>query len=103
MQAEPDCINSIDASMMNGMTTAKIAVSVPQEVLRRARRAVRRGRAPSMSAYVAAALEQKTKLDDLEELLAEMLSETGGPLTATERRVADRTILRRRRRSSRAR
>jgi hypothetical protein len=56
-----------------------------------------------MSAYVAAALEQKTKLDDLEELLAEMLSETGGPLTATERRVADRTILGRRRRSSRAR
>jgi Arc/MetJ-type ribon-helix-helix transcriptional regulator len=85
------------------MTTAKIAVSVPQEVLRRARRAVRRGLAPSMSAYVAAALEQKTKLDDLEELLAEMLAESGGSLTATERRGADRTIFGRRQRPSRAR
>ncbi len=56
-----------------------------------------------MSAYVAAALEQKTKLDDLEELLAEMLSETGGPLTAKERRVADQTILARRQRSPHAR
>ena len=89
--------------MINGMTTAKIAVSVPQEVLRRARLAVRRGRAPSMSAFVVAALERKTKLDDLEERLAEMLSESGGRLTAKERSVADRTILRRRERSSRGR
>ena len=88
---------------MNGMTTAKIAVSVPQEVLRRARHAIRRGRAPSMSAYVAAALEQKTKLDDLEELLAEMLAQSGGPLTQAERRVADRVLLVRRKRSSRPR
>jgi len=56
-----------------------------------------------MSAYVAAALEQKTKLDDLEELLAEMLSESSGRLTAKERRVADRTILSRRERSWRGR
>jgi Arc/MetJ-type ribon-helix-helix transcriptional regulator len=85
------------------MTTAKIAVSLPEEVLRRARRAIRRGRAPSMSAYVAAALEQKSKLDDLEDLLAEMLSETGGPLTAKERRIADRTLFGKRVGSSRAR
>ena len=89
--------------MINGMTTAKIAVSLPEEVLRRAQRAVRRGRAPSMSAYVAEALEQRSKLDDLEELLDEMLEETGGPLTAKERQFADRVLLRKRRRSRRAR
>ena len=88
--------------MIAGMTTAKIAVSLPEEVLRRAQRAVRRGRAPSMSAYVAEALEQKSKGDDLEELLDEMLEETGGPLTAKERQWADR-VLRKRPRSRRAR
>jgi Arc/MetJ-type ribon-helix-helix transcriptional regulator len=78
--------------MINGMTTAKIAVSLPKGILEGARRAVRRGRAPSMSAYVASALEKQAKLDDLDELLDEMLLETGGPLTARERRRADRAL-----------
>src|SRR5687768_16698747 len=43
-----------------GMTsTLKIAVSLPRQVAERARRAVRRGHAASVSAYVAAALEEK--------------------------------------------
>lgn len=42
-----------------------------------------------MSAYVAAALAEKAKLDDLADLLQEMLAETGGPMTASERRDAD--------------
>lgn len=71
---------------------AKIAVSLPLCVAERARRAVRQGRAPSVSAYVAAALEEKTKLDDLSALLDEMLAESGGPLTAAERRAADRAL-----------
>jgi Arc/MetJ-type ribon-helix-helix transcriptional regulator len=74
------------------MTKAKIAVSVSPEVLKRARRAVKRGRAASMSAYVAAALEQKAKLDELDDLLDEMLAESGGPLTAAERRHADQVL-----------
>jgi Arc/MetJ-type ribon-helix-helix transcriptional regulator len=68
--------------------TEKIAVSLPKEVAERARRAVRRGHAASVSAYVAAALEEKVKLDDLSTLLLEMLEESGGPLTAAERRAA---------------
>jgi hypothetical protein len=36
-----------------------------------------------------AALADKAKLDDLTELLDQMLGETGGPLTASERRAAD--------------
>jgi hypothetical protein len=42
-----------------------------------------------VSAYVAAALEAKAKLDEVEDLLREMLAETGGPLTPAERRAAD--------------
>lgn len=45
-----------------------------------------------MSAYVAEALEEKSKLDDLASLLDEMLGETGGPLAAVERARADRAL-----------
>jgi Arc/MetJ-type ribon-helix-helix transcriptional regulator len=73
-------------------TTYKIAVSLPTEVADRARRAVKRGSAASLSGYVASALEEKLKMDDLSSLLAEMLEESGGPLTAAERRAADRAL-----------
>lgn len=74
------------------MTTEKIAVSLPKNIAARARRAVRAGHAKSVSAYVAAALEEKTKLDELSALLDEMLAETGGPMTVAERREADRLL-----------
>ncbi|HHH11258.1 MAG TPA: toxin-antitoxin system antitoxin subunit [Sorangium sp.] len=74
------------------MTTAKIAVSLPFGLLTRVRRAVARGEAASVSAYVAAALTHKTKLDDLSQLLGEMLNETGGALTDDERRQADKKL-----------
>ena len=70
----------------------KIAVSLPAHVADRTRRAVRKGHAPSVSAYVAAALEEKVKLDELSVLLTEMLAESGGPLTPAERRAADRAL-----------
>ena len=78
--------------MINSMTTSKIAVSLPSELVEQARRAVAEGRAPSVSAYVARALEEQTKLDDLTSLLEEMLAETGGPLTAAERSSADEAL-----------
>ena len=78
--------------MMGGMTAVKIAVSLPEPLVRRARAAVRSGGAASVSAYVAAALEEKAKLDDLAAMLEEMLADTGGPLTAPERRAADRAL-----------
>lgn len=70
-------------------TTDKIAVSLPKGLATRARRAARQGRAPSVSAYVASALEEKVKLDELAALLDEMLAESGGPLSPAERRAAD--------------
>ena len=74
------------------MTMQKIAVSLPRPLLASARRAVREGRAGNVSAYVASALEEKTKLDELALLLDEMLAESGGPLTPAERRWADRAF-----------
>lgn len=80
------------AGMISGMTTTKIAVSLPAELVEQAQRAVAEGRANSVSAYVADALEEKAKLDDLASLLDEMLAETGGPLSAKERKAADRAL-----------
>jgi hypothetical protein len=70
----------------------KIAVSLPWRAAESARRAVRQGRAASVSAYVAVAIEEKAKLDDLATLLDEMLAASGGPLTAAERQAADRAL-----------
>ena len=78
--------------MIDGMTKSKIAVTLPPALVARARRAVRAGRADSVSAYIAAALEEKTKLDDLADMLAQMLADTGGPLTESERRTADEAL-----------
>lgn len=79
--------------MMLGMTPKrKIAVSLPGELVAAAKRAVRAGRAPNVSAYVAEAIAEKAKLDDLKSLLDEMLEETGGPLTDEERREIDRIL-----------
>jgi Arc/MetJ-type ribon-helix-helix transcriptional regulator len=74
------------------MTMEKIAVSLPRPLLASARRAVREGRAGNVSAYVASALEEKAKLDELSVMLDEMLAESGGPLTAAERRRADAAL-----------
>lgn len=77
--------------MIGSMTAkAKIAVTLPGDLVEAARAAVQAGRAPSVSAYVAGALEQRTKLDDLDALLTELLTETGGPLTDRERAEIDR-------------
>jgi len=71
---------------------SKIAVSLPTELVEQAHQAVAEGRAASVSAYVADAIEQKSKLDDLASLLDEMLAATGGALTAEESAEADRVL-----------
>jgi hypothetical protein len=77
---------------INGMTSMKVAVSLPRETFERAKRAVGRGRAASLSAYVTAALDQKATFDELNDLLDEMLAETGGPMTVVEEKRIDRLI-----------
>jgi antitoxin ParD1/3/4 len=80
------------AGMIDGMTMTKIAVSLPAGLVEQAQRAVAEGRAASVSAYVARALEEQAKLDDLASLLDEMLAETGGALIASELKAADRAL-----------
>jgi Arc/MetJ-type ribon-helix-helix transcriptional regulator len=86
------CNHLLLVGMISGMTTSKIAVSLPTELVAQAQRAVSEGRAPSVSAYVARALQEQAKLDDLAALLEEMLAQTGGPLTGVERKDADRAL-----------
>jgi Arc/MetJ-type ribon-helix-helix transcriptional regulator len=79
--------------MISGMTRrAKIAVTLPQELVDAARKAVVEGRAPSVSAYVAEAMEQRAQSDDLAAMLEELLEATGGPMTDEERAEVDRKL-----------
>jgi Arc/MetJ-type ribon-helix-helix transcriptional regulator len=74
----------------SGMTV-KIAVSLPDELVAAARRAVANGRAASVSAYVANALARQVREDDLADLIAEMRAEHGEP-TADDYAWADRVL-----------
>lgn len=57
----------------------KIAVSVPEDLVAEAEEAVAAGRAPSVSAYVSAAMQEKTRNDRLIDVLDEMDRELGPP------------------------
>ena len=74
------------------MTVAKITISLPGEALRKAQAAVESGQASSVSAYIAAAVEEKRERDDLRKMLAELAEQTGGPLTRVERARARRDL-----------
>lgn len=52
--------------------TTKITVSLPDEQVEALRRAVRSGRAPSVSALVAAALDERRGRETLSELLTHL-------------------------------
>ncbi len=67
--------------------TTKIAVSLPDQQVTEARRAVAEGRASSVSAYIADSLGQRQEYEDLTALLADMAAEGGVP-TEEDRRWA---------------
>lgn len=77
--------------MISG-TTSKIAVSLPDELVAYVRELVRAGEAASVSAVVRDALEERMRRARLEEMLTEMLAESGGPMTDAERAAADRIL-----------
>jgi antitoxin ParD1/3/4 len=60
-------------------TGVQIAINLPKEQVAAAERAVNEGRARSVSAYVADALERQTRADALGELIASMRAEGGTP------------------------
>lgn len=62
---------------------ARVTVTVRQEVLESAEADVAAGRAPSLSAWVDQAMEEKARHDELAALLEEMRAENG-PATEEE-------------------
>ena len=60
----------------------KIAISLPGAQVAAAQRAVREGRAPSVSAYISRALEEHDGAGSLSELVALLRAEDGPPSAA---------------------
>ena len=59
------------------MQKARVTVTVRREILEKAERQVRKGRAASVSAWVDSAMEEKARREDLAALLAEMKAAGG--------------------------
>lgn len=76
--------------------TTKIAVSLPDELVAEARRAVREGRAQSVSGYVAEAMSERSRREGLAALLDDLDEEFGAPGSAALR-WADQQVKRARR------
>jgi Arc/MetJ-type ribon-helix-helix transcriptional regulator len=77
--------------MIVGMTRRKIAITLPEEQVAAARRAVAEGRSPSVSAYISQALARRDADDELAEAVAEIYAEAGQP-TAADRAWARRAL-----------
>lgn len=75
------------------MTMAKVALTIPADVLSLAKKKVRAGRAKSLSAFVSDALDEKLRRDELTEILDGMDAQHGKPGKAAQawaRRVLER-------------
>lgn len=70
----------------------KITISLPSRAAENARKAVAEGRASSVSAYIVEAIEMQNKADNWDEVFAQMMAETGGPMQPWEERAADRAL-----------
>lgn len=68
--------------MIDGMTTTKIAVSLPVDQVAEARRAVAEGRIASVSAWIAQALASQNERQGLRKYLNELIAEFGSPALA---------------------
>lgn len=79
-----------------GMTTAKIAISLPKHQLARVHREVRAGRADSVSGYIASVLAEQEKRDSLRGLLRDLIEQHGEP-APEDIKWAERMLPRRRR------
>ncbi len=66
------------------MTAAKIAITLPPEQLARARRAVRSGRAESVSAFITRALVEQDREESLRTLVQDLVAAHGEPTREDE-------------------
>jgi Arc/MetJ-type ribon-helix-helix transcriptional regulator len=67
------------------MNAAKVALSIPADVLAQAKKEVRKGRAKSLSSFVSQALGEKLRQDDLTAILDAMDAEHGKPSEVARR------------------
>ena len=67
------------------MTTAKVALSIPSETLKEAKKQVAKGRSKSLSSFVSEALNEKLRRDELEAILDAMDRELGAPSMEAKR------------------
>lgn len=75
------------------MTMAKIAIALPPEQLSRVRRAVKQGRAPSVSAYIVRAIAGQEREESLAGIVRDLVATYGEP-TAREKAWARRVLAR---------
>jgi hypothetical protein len=61
------------------MATEKVALSIPSDILERAKEEVAAGRAKSLSAFVSEAVDEKTRRAELAAILDAMDAEHGKP------------------------
>ena len=73
------------------MTSAKVALSIPAELLCQARAEVASGRAKNLSTFVSEALRQKLRRDELAAILDPMDAEYG-PVNKSARAWAKRGL-----------
>jgi hypothetical protein len=73
------------------MTTAKVAVSIPKEVLQRAKAEVATGRAKNLSALVSETLDERLRRDELGAILEAMDAEHG-PVSKSAKAWAKRVL-----------
>ena len=69
--------------MITSMTREKIAITLPEEQVAAARRAVVEGRAASVSAYISQALARRNADEEMSETIAEIYAENGQPTEKT--------------------
>jgi hypothetical protein len=66
------------------MTSAKVALSIPADLLEQAKAEVATGRAKNLSVFVSEALDQKLRRDELATILKAMDAEYGPPNRAAK-------------------
>ncbi|MBI5532720.1 MAG: hypothetical protein HY898_08405 [Deltaproteobacteria bacterium] len=71
--------------------TRKLAISLPDQTLDRAKAAVRRGKARNVSNYIALLIDQESASESFEEMIADWLRESGA--SDQEIRAAERKAL----------
>ena len=62
-------------------TTEKLAITLPKQLAEGIRHAVAEGAAPSVSAYIAEAVEDRQRQESLAALVSDLIAEHGAPST----------------------